>query len=97
LVVAVAAEGVEDVSGEALRVDTDDWGICVDVPHDEGDGAFDGFARGVAGDWDAFEAEDAEVSPAGGEVGFGNFGDAGYRHGYLSKNAASVGVGTGDP
>ena len=50
----------------------------MDVAHDEGDGAFDA-ARGggdavVAGFGvvdDAFEAEDAEMSPAGGEVGVG--------------------------
>jgi hypothetical protein len=34
---AVAAEGVEDVAGEALGVNADDGRLGVDVPHDEGD------------------------------------------------------------
>jgi len=87
LVVAVAAEGVEGVSGKALGVDADDGGVCrisvcrsLDVAHDEGYGRFEGLAGRVSGDRDALEAEDAEVSPAGGEVGFGNLGDTGERH-----------------
>ena len=83
LVVAVAAEGVEDVAGEALGVDADDgrgWPSVgrgrFEVAHGEGYGGFDGFAGGVAGLGDAFEAEDAEVSPAGGEVCVGDFGEA---------------------
>ena len=41
LVVAVAAERVEDVAGEALGVDADDgWG-GVDIAYDEGDGGLD--------------------------------------------------------
>ena len=86
LLAAVAAEGVEDVSGEALGVDADDgrvglavWAGGVEVAHDEGDCGFGAGERGgevgVAGGWigdDALEAEDAEVSPAGGEVGVGD-------------------------
>ena len=47
LLAAVAAQGVEDVSGEALGVDADDGRRGVDVAHDEGDGGFD--AAGGAG------------------------------------------------
>ena len=69
---AVAAEGVEDVSGEALGVDADDGGSGVDVSHDEGNGGLTGLAGGIAGGGEALEAEDAEVAPAGGEVGIGD-------------------------
>src|SRR6185369_13342741 len=67
---AVAAEGVEDVAGKALGVDSDDGGCAVYVAHDEGYSAFD--APGGHGDVvvagfgvvdDAFEAEDTKVSP----------------------------------
>ena len=90
---AVAAQRVEDVSGEALGVNAHDgrtWfaigGRRVDVahhfevPHDEGNGAFDGAARWVAGLRHAFKAEDAELAPTCGEVGIGDFGDAEQRH-----------------
>jgi len=53
------------------------------VAHDEGHGGFDLFAGRVAGDGEAFEAEDAEVSPAGGEIGIGDFGDAGEGHDFI--------------
>src|SRR5881394_1551433 len=74
LLAAVAAEGVEDVAGEALRVDPDDWGCAVDVAHDECHGGFgaDGGGRDVVvarrGIFDeALETKDAELSPSGGE------------------------------
>ena len=48
LVVAVAAQGVEDVSGEALGVDADQRrGFGVEVAHGERDGVFDRAAVGV--------------------------------------------------
>lgn len=94
LLAAVAAERVEDVSGEALGVDADDGRGGVDVAHDECDGGFD--AAGGCGDelvaglrlvWfaldtflDAFEAEDAEVAPTCREIGVCELGDAGEGH-----------------
>jgi hypothetical protein len=90
LLAAVAAQGVEDVAGEALRVDANDGGGAVDVAHDEGDRAFDASYRGrngvVAGLGtvnDALEAEDAEGSPAGGEIGVGYLVDCGKGHLFL--------------
>jgi hypothetical protein len=80
LVVAVAAQRVKDVAGEALGVDADDGRLAMDIAHDEGDGAFDRFARGIAGLRDAFEAKDAKLTPAGGEVGVSDFGEAEKRH-----------------
>jgi hypothetical protein len=83
LVVAVAAQGVEDVAGEALRVDADDWRRGMDVPEDESHGGLDTLLRGhvVGGGGlgviqDAFETEDSEMSPARGEVGVSHFADA---------------------
>jgi len=73
LVVAVAAEGVEDIAGGALGVDADDGRMRMDVAHDERESAFDGLAVGLAWVGEAFEAEDAEVSPASGEVCIGDF------------------------
>jgi hypothetical protein len=88
LVVAVAAEGVEDVSGEALGVDADERGDAlagggggVEVTHGEGDGRVDALETGGGGRGDGFEAEDTEVSPAGGEVGVGYFADVVVLHG----------------
>jgi hypothetical protein len=49
------------------------WGV--EVAEGEGYGLFDGLAGGVAGLGEAFEAEDAEVAPAGGEVGVGDLAD----------------------
>ena len=87
LLAAVAAQGVEDVSGEALGVDADDGWSCVDVSHDESDGGFDtlvggweGIVAGLGVVDDALEAEDAEMTPAGGEVGVGNLADRGEGH-----------------
>jgi hypothetical protein len=92
LLAAVAAKGVEDVAGEALGVDADDGGCGVDVAHDEGDGGFDANLWDgdvvVAGEGvfdEALEAEDAEVSPAGGEVGIGYFGYAGEGHDFIIR------------
>jgi len=94
LVVAVAAERVEDVAGEALGVDADDGGgfkfrrARVEIAEGEGDGGFDGFSCGIAGDGEGFEAEDAEVSPTGGEVRIGDLGDAGERHSFIIDSVA---------
>ena len=75
---AVAAQGAEDIAGEALRVNTDQWGRRVDISHDQGNQPFDSlamfggfFAAGARFGQMAFEAEDTEVSPASGEVGVG--------------------------
>jgi hypothetical protein len=55
----------------------------VDIAHDQGDQRFDAFsmlggffAAGAGGGQVAFEAENAEVSPPGGEVGVGYFYDS---------------------
>ena len=53
LVVAVAAQGVEDVAGEALRVDADDGRRGVDVAEDEGDGGLDALLRAGSSAWRA--------------------------------------------
>ena len=83
---------MEDVSGEALGVDADDGGLGVDVSHDEGDGGFDadggggdGVVAGLGGCNGGFKAEDAEVSPAGGEVGIGELAYAGEGHGCIIR------------
>lgn len=80
LVVAVAAERVEDVAGGALGVDANDGRLRMNVAHDEGDGALERLAVGFAGLREAFEAEDTEVTPAGGEVGIRDLRDAYERH-----------------
>ena len=78
---AVAAQRTEDVSGEALGVDADEGRRGVNVAHDEGDQALDFAAlRGRArrrvacllSRQRSLKAEDAEGSPASGEVGFGD-------------------------
>ena len=74
LLAAVAAKRVEDVAGEALRVDAHDRRGTVNVSHDEGHGRFDASSWGryvvVAALWiidNTFEAKNPEVSPAGWE------------------------------
>ncbi len=98
LVVAVAAQGVEDVAGEALGVDADErsFGAGVEVAEGEGYGLFDGLAGGIAGLGEALEAEDAEVSPAGGEVGVGYLADCNERHSTSidSRGRAGIQLGT---
>jgi len=91
---AIAAQGVEDISGKALRVDADDGRLGVDIAHDEGHCALDSFhgsrrvgvARFGIGD-DAFESEDAEMAPACGEIGIGNLSYAFKRHRFHYTNA----------
>ncbi len=88
LLAAVAAERVEDVAGKALGVDADDGrGAGGDVAHDERDGGFDAncgrwecFVAGLRIFDGAFEAEDAEVTPARGEVGIGHLANREKRH-----------------
>ena len=82
LLAAVAAERVEDVSGEALGVDADDGRGGVDVTHDKGDGGLDaaegsgdGRVAGLGIVDDTFEAENAEGAPACREVCIRNFCD----------------------
>ena len=43
LLAAVAAEGMKDVAGEALGVNSDDGRFAVNVAHDESHGAFNSF------------------------------------------------------
>src|SRR5258705_541860 len=77
--------------------DGDDGGSGVDVAHDQGHGGFgaDG-GRGdvvVAGGGvfdEALETEDAEASPAGGEVGFGYFCHTGERHDFIIRFGVHV-------
>ena len=83
---------MEDVSGEALGVDADDRGLGVDVSHDEGDCGFyadggggDGVVAGLGSCDGGFEAENAELSPAGGEVGIGELAYAGEGHGWIIR------------
>ena len=90
LLAAVAAERVEYVAGKALRVDADDGRSGVDVTQDESDGRLDAtrgrwnsLITGFGSIDDAFEAEDAEVSPTGREVGIGDFGHAGEGHSWI--------------
>lgn len=62
----------------------------MDVPHDQGNCAFDppgrcreGIIAGLRTIDDAFKAENPEVSPAGREIGIGNLGNRGKRHLFL--------------
>jgi hypothetical protein len=65
---AIAAEGVEDVAGEALRVDAYQGGFArFKSAHAQGQGLFDGVFEM------ALETEDPEVSVLGREIGFGHF------------------------
>ena len=92
LVMAVATQGVEDVSGEALGVDADQGRAIAQIAHGEGDGVLDGAAIGVrvqvARLGEAFKAVDAEVSPAGGEVGIGDLADGDERHNSIIDSRA---------
>jgi hypothetical protein len=76
LLAAVAAQRAEDVAGQALGVDADQRRRGVNVAMHEGDAAFDATeCNGIAGTAGlglgdhTFKAVDAEMSPAGGEVG----------------------------
>ncbi len=89
LLAAVAAQRVEDIAGEALRVDANDGRLGVEVAHDEGDGGLDADGgrgeRVVAGLGifdNTFKAEDAEVAPAGGEIGIGHLAEREERHSF---------------
>jgi hypothetical protein len=95
LVVAVAAERVEDVSGEALGVDADDGRSGLKVAHGEGDGRLDGLTVGVAGLGEALEAENAELSPAGGEGGIGDLANGYEGHGSIIDSAERQGIQAG--
>lgn len=95
MLAAVAAQGVEDVSGEALGVDAHDRGLAVDVAHDEGHSPFDAPGgdgnRVVAGLGvvdNALEAENAEVSPAGRKICIGYLADGRERHGDIIRFCA---------
>lgn len=83
LLAAIAAQRVEDLAVKALGMDPDDRGCAVDVSHDQCHGGF--YAAGRGGNVvstvgrvinQALEAEDTEVSPAGGKIGVGYFGYA---------------------
>gem|GEM_PF-6598449 len=88
---AVAAQRVEDVSGEALGVNAHERRRGVDVAHDQRDRSFHLPVRHgrtvLAGHRifdDALKAENAEVSPASGEVGVGHLTNAGKWHTFHS-------------
>jgi hypothetical protein len=81
LVVAVTTEGVKDVSGEALGVDADERGRGLEVADGKGYGGVDALETCGGGFGDGFKAEDAEVSPTGGEVGVSYFTDVVVLHG----------------
>src|SRR5581483_2552219 len=88
LVVAIAAQRVEDIAGGALRVNADDRRLRMNVTHDQGDRALNWLAVGLARLREAFETEDAEVSPARGEVGIGDLGYADERHSKIIDSQA---------
>lgn len=95
---AVAAEGAEDVAGEALGVDADERRGGVDVAHDESDEAFNlrgcgGLGRAVGQRLGglALKAEDAEVAPAAGEIGLGDLCDVGECHASIVGVAGRAG------
>jgi hypothetical protein len=83
LLSAIAAQRVEDIAGEALRVDADDRRSIAgpggnDVAHHQCDGGFnaarwrrDSVVAGFRISDDTFKAEDAKLPPACGEVGIG--------------------------
>ena len=97
LLAAIASERVEDVASEALRVDAYDRWLRSgpggnDVAHDERDGRLD--SAGWRGDCvvaglrtrdDTFEAEDAELSPACGEVCVGELANGFEGHGPIIR------------
>ncbi len=97
LLPTVAAQGVEDIAGKALGVDTDDRRWARDISHHECDCGFDADSRcgkgGVAGlrviD-DALETEDAEVPPAGRKVGIGHLAYGEKRHRPIIRRAVRV-------
>ncbi len=86
LLATVAAQGMEDIAGEALGVNADDRRVeltiradAVDVTHHQSDGTLGARQRhrkrGVAGFGvgdGSLEAQDAEVAPACGEIGVSN-------------------------
>ena len=68
----------------------------VDVAEDEGDESFNGGlgwrCAGVAGGWggvQAFESQDAEVRPARGKIGLGDFLNAFEWHTFILRRGAS--------
>jgi hypothetical protein len=92
LLAAITTERVENVSGEALGVDANNGRLAVNIAHDEGDGSFDSgcgcgdrIIAGLRSFDDALESEDAEVSPAGREVGIGYFAHRGEGHGLIIR------------
>ena len=100
LVVAVAAERVEYIPGEALRVDANDGRRGVDIAHDEGDGGLDadggggdGVVAGLGIFYGAFKAMDAEVAPTGGEVCFRNLTNGEKRHFPIIRRALDADPG----
>ncbi len=73
MLAAIATEGVKDVACKTLRVDTYQWRLGMDVAHNERDGRF--FAALAGGFEVPLKSEDAEMSPASGEVGLSHFPD----------------------
>src|SRR5262245_23921169 len=83
LLAAIAAQGAEDVAGEALRMDANQRRLSVNVAHDQGYGFF----HTAVAIKKAFKSHNAELSPASGEIGLSHLADGGistheshYRH-----------------
>ena len=94
---------MKDVAGEALRVDADDGRLRSglggdDVAHHQGDrrlhpigGRGNLIIAGFRVGDDALEAEDAEVSPACGEVGIGELAHGSKGHTLIIRFAVRTG------
>ena len=66
LLAAIAAQGMKDVSGQALRVNANQGRGGFHVAHHQGDGFFD--ATIAVGTGLSAKAVDAELAPAGGKI-----------------------------
>jgi hypothetical protein len=67
LLPAIAAQRPKDIAGEALRMDTNQRRLGVDVAHDESYGFFPAalaFTQEIT-----LKTQDAELSPTGREIG----------------------------
>ncbi len=73
MLTAVAAQGAENVPGEALGVDAQEGRCGVNIAHDQGDGFLP--ALGLALAESSLEPEDPKNPPARREFGRGNLFD----------------------
>ncbi len=90
LLPAVAAQRVEDVARQALRVNPHDRRPGVDVAHDQGNRPFRAHRRsrparlaGLRRNHSPLKAENTKVPPAGREVRIGNFPNTFQWHGNI--------------